>query len=226
MKLRSVLSYLLIVLMSAGIYAFVYLPAKGIKVKANVEATTDIQDTFQSGDIIFQSSHTGQSLAVQLATHSPYSHCGMIWWEGGNCYVLEAVSPVKVTPLEEFITHGDGGHYVIKRVSGLREKISMVEFIQKLDETFAEKYKDKPYDIYFGWGNDKIYCSELVWKLYKETTGLEVGKLQKLKEFDLTNPIVKKKLKERYGNHIPYEESVISPASIFDSPLLETVAEN
>lgn len=226
MKFRVVLLFVLIVLTCGVIFAFVFLPAKAVKSNPPVQVSSPINDTFQNGDIIFQSSHTGQSLAVQLATHSKYSHCGMIWWEGGNCYVLEAVNPVKVTPLEEFITHGDENHYVVKRVKGLRDTISITQFNQKLDETFIEKYKDKPYDIYFGWGDDKIYCSELVWKLYKETTGLEVGKLQKLKEFDLSNPIVKKKLKERYGNHIPYNESVISPSGIFDSPLLEIVAEN
>jgi hypothetical protein len=79
--------------------------------------------------------------------------------------------------------------------------------------------------MYFGWGDDKLYCSELVWKIYKQATGLEVGKLQKLKDFDLSNPIVARKLKERYGNKIPLDETVISPVAIFNSQLLMTVVE-
>ena len=77
--------------------------------------------------------------------------------------------------------------------------------------------------MYFGWSDDRIYCSELVWKIYKEALGIELGKLQQLKEFDLSHPIVQKKLKERYGNNIPYDEKVISPAAIFESEELELV---
>jgi hypothetical protein len=42
----------------------------------------------------------------------------------------------------------------------------------------------------------------------------------------LTNEAVKKKIKERYGDKIPTEEIVISPASIFDSELLKTIKSN
>ena len=60
-------------------------------------------------------------------------------------------------------------------------------------------------------------CSELVWKIYKEAVGIELGELQELKSFDLSNDIVKKKLQERYKGKIPLDEKVISPADIFES---------
>jgi hypothetical protein len=50
-----------------------------------------------------------------------------------------------------------------------------------------------------------------------------MGKLQKIKDFDLSHPLVKAKLEERYGNNIPLEKPVISPASMFKSDLRETV---
>jgi hypothetical protein len=53
-----------------------------------------------------------------------------------------------------------------------------------------------------------------------------IGKLEKLSDFDLTNEAVRKKMKERYGDKIPSDEIVISPASIFDSELLTTVKTN
>ena len=46
----------------------------------------------------------------------------------------------------------------------------------------------------------------------------------KLKEFDLSNPLVQAKLKERYGKNIPLEETVVSPQAVFDAPQLTTVA--
>lgn len=44
-----------------------------------------------------------------------------------------------------------------------------------------------------------------------------------MRDFDLSHPIVKSKLKERYGASIPLDEPVISPGDVFNSSLLETV---
>jgi hypothetical protein len=184
-----------------------------------------VEPVLRAGAIIFQVSGSGQGKAIQIATGSTYSHCGILVQpdQTGQLYVLEAVQPVKITPFDRFVARGDNnGHYVIKQLKN--DSLLTPEKQRQLLEA-GKKYVGKDYDLYFGWGNDRIYCSELVWKLYKDILGIEVGKLQKLKEFELSHPIVQKKLKERYGNNIPYDEQVISPAAIFDSPLLETVME-
>jgi uncharacterized protein YycO len=90
----------------------------------------------------------------------------------------------------------------------------------------GEKYSGKDYDLYFEWSDSRIYCSELVWKIYKEAVGLEIGKLEKLSDFDLNDKAVRQKLMERYGDNIPKDELVISPASMFDSDQLITVFKN
>lgn len=90
----------------------------------------------------------------------------------------------------------------------------------------GEKYSGKDYDLYFEWSDSRIYCSELVWKIYKEAVGLEIGKLEKLSDYNLTDKAVKQKLAERYGDNIPDDELVISPASMFNSDQLITVFEN
>jgi len=90
----------------------------------------------------------------------------------------------------------------------------------------GNKFIGKNYDLTFEWSDDKIYCSELIWKIYKRATGIEIGKLQKLSDFDLTNEAVKKKMQERYCDKIPRGEIVISPDAIFDSELLTLVKAN
>ena len=90
----------------------------------------------------------------------------------------------------------------------------------------GEEFIGKNYDLTFEWSDNKIYCSELIWKVYQRATGIEVGRLQKLSEFDLTNEAVQNKMFERYGKKIPMNEIVISPSSIFDSELLTTVKAN
>lgn len=180
----------------------------------------------KDGDIIFQTSLSQQSKSIQLATHSKYSHCGLIFKRKSGqdewC-VLEAVQPVKWTPLSEWINRGEDRHYVIKRLTTdpMIPK-PMLDDLRKI----AESYIGKNYDLHFDWSDDKIYCSELVWKSFYKMNKFELGDLQKLGEFDLTNEVVKKKMKERYGNNIPMDEIVISPAAIFNSRLLETVKSN
>jgi len=56
-----------------------------------------------------------------------------------------------------------------------------------------------------------------------DALGIELGLRQKLREFDLSDPAVKTKMHERYGNRVPLDEPVISPAAQFESPLLENV---
>ncbi|MFP9112830.1 YiiX family permuted papain-like enzyme [Flavobacterium sp. RHBU_3] len=178
-------------------------------------------DKLHNGDIIFQTSTSAQSKAIQLATHSEYSHCGVIYEDDGQWYVFEAVQPVKKTPLEDWIDRGQNDRYVIKR---LKDTTALTPSALKKMKAVAKTMNGKDYDLYFEWNNDRIYCSELVWKLYKESTGLEIGHLKQLKDFDLTAPPVKLKLKERYGNNIPMDEKVISPKDVYDSELLETIA--
>ena len=90
----------------------------------------------------------------------------------------------------------------------------------------ATKFIGKNYDLTFTWNDDRMYCSELVYKIYKRGAGIAVGKLQKLREFDLSSPVVKAKLVERYGTKIPLDEPVISPGAIFtDTNLVEILSE-
>jgi uncharacterized protein YycO len=191
--------------------------------KNEVRELTD-KNELKNGDLIFQTSLSGQSKAIQLATRSKYSHCGIIYKEGDNFYVFEAVQPVKLTPLINWIARGKNNKYVIKRLRNADQVLTPAA-ITKMKEV-GEKFKGKNYDLTFEWSDEKIYCSELIWKIYQRATGLEIGKLQKLSEFDLSNEAVKNKMKERYGDHIPMNETVISPASIFDSELLTTVKSN
>ncbi|WP_294822556.1 YiiX family permuted papain-like enzyme [uncultured Flavobacterium sp.] len=178
----------------------------------------------QDGDIIFQESVSAQSRAIQLATHSRYSHCGIIFKTADECYVYEAIQPVQSTPLEKWIKRGRDSHYVVKRLKNSHTTLNE-QNLQKL-QVFAGLYNGMDYDLYFGWGSKQMYCSELVWKTYNNSIGIEIGSVQRLRDFDLTNPTVKSKLEERYGKNIPYDEKVISPKALYESELLETVIAN
>lgn len=185
-------------------------------------ANNSVQE-FRTGDIIFHTSKSQQSKAIQLATHSKYSHMGIIYNDNGKIYVYEAVQPVKMTPINEWINRGVNGHYVLKRLNNA-SSVFNEKNIDRL-KTAGNRFISKDYDIYFEWSDHKIYCSELVWKMYDEAFGIKIGELQKLSEFDLNNNVVKQLMKERYGDNIPMDEKVISPIAMFNSDKLITIME-
>ncbi|MBV8516423.1 MAG: YiiX family permuted papain-like enzyme [Acidobacteria bacterium] len=180
-----------------------------------------LEQRLRDGDVIFQESRSSQSRAIQLATKSPYSHMGLVVQRGERWFVYEAVQPVKLTPLRDWIARGAGHHFVVKR---LRDTNVLTPAVRARMQRVTETYRGKPYDLYFGWSDERIYCSELVWKIYARGANVELGRLQHLRDFDLSNPVVRAKLRERYGTHVPLDEPVISPAAMFASEMLIEVA--
>jgi hypothetical protein len=177
----------------------------------------------QDGDIIFQTSLSSQSVAIQRATHSKYSHMGLVVLRDGAPYVLEASATVGYTPLKKWIERGSGFHYELKR---LRESTSTLtpEHVNALHQAGA-RFLGRPYDLTFDWSDDRMYCSELVYKIYDRAMGIKIGDLQRVRDFDLTDAAVQAKMRERYGDGVPLDAPVISPVAMERSPLLVTVAE-
>ena len=76
---------------------------------------------------------------------------------------------------------GRDSSYVLKR---LRTPLtdSQVEKLRKA----AKPFEGRACDLTFEWSDTKIYCSELVWKIYDRALAIKLGELQKLREFDLS----------------------------------------
>jgi cell wall-associated NlpC family hydrolase len=178
-------------------------------------------EPLRDGDLVFHTSLSAQSAAIQRATRSPYSHVGMVLYRGKQAYVFEAIATVRYTPVADWIKRGKGGAYVLKRLARADEQWTPAA-LGKLKQV-AKQFEGKPYDLAFGWSDERIYCSELVWKMYQQALGVELGQQQRLRDFQLDDPVVKAKLRERYGAKPPLDEPVVSPAAVFDSPLLVTV---
>jgi uncharacterized protein YycO len=178
----------------------------------------------EDGDIIFHESVSEQATAIKLATKSKYTHVGIIFRYGNEFKVLEAIEPVKITNLNSFISRGTNNHFIIKRIKNSKQ-ILTPNVISRMKE-YGKTLIGKHYDLYFEWSNERIYCTELVWKLYDKFTGLKIGELKTLKDFDISSKTVQKLMKKRYGNNIPYSEPVISPVDMFNSSELLTIYEN
>lgn len=178
-------------------------------------------NSLMNGDIIFHESTSSQGEELKLATDSIYTHMGIIYIQNNDHYVLEAVQPVKLTPLSDFIKRGRNNHYVVKRLHNA-DSVLTEEALQKMKK-IGTSFIGKDYDIYFRWDDSRIYCSELVWKIYKRALNIELCELEKFGDFDLTHPKVKKIINQRFGSSFPINETVVSPKRIFESDLLTTI---
>lgn len=172
----------------------------------------------QDGDIVFHESTSRQSPIIKLAQHSKWTHCGIVFHIGNKAYVYEAVDPVRYTPLKDWVARGKDGVYCAKR---LKNPLS-ASSIEKM-KTVGAKYKGKHYDTLFQWSDNRMYCSELIWKIYFEGAGIEVCKPNHFSDYSISLPRVKKLIKERYGDKFDPSEQIVSPQAIFKSKLLKEV---
>ncbi len=224
MKKQKYIFLIITFVLSFGLALFVAMKVFPNNPFSKTETDKTVSNKIESGDIIFQTSQSPQCEAVRIATNSKFSHCGIIFNLNEKSFVYEAVQPVKLTPFDEWIQHGKDNKYVVKRLKNAKA-ILTPEILQKM-ENYGQQFDGKEYDAYFEWTDNRIYCSELVWKIYKNAADIELSKLRELKEFNLEDPRVKKVLKERYGNNIPLKEKVVAPSDLADSNLLVTVIDN
>jgi len=125
----------------------------------------------KDGDLIFQTSRSQQSKAVLIASRSLYTHMGIVKRTPEGWVVVEAVGPVKETPLKVWVHRGKFARIAVYRPRHLTDVQTRKVF------AVAQRLYGRPYDIYFSFDNRAIYCSELAYVTYREA-GLELGRRQ------------------------------------------------
>lgn len=175
----------------------------------------------EDGDILFHESTSRQSDMVRALTRSRWTHVGVVVVEKGNVMVLEAVSPVRQTPLREWIARGKNGYFVVKRLRDAKSRLTP-EVATKM-RTLGKSWVGRSYDTKFRWDDEALYCSELVYKLFQRGAGVELGKIERASDMNLEDERVKRALAKRFarGGFDP-AEPVVTPDSIFyDDELVE-----
>lgn len=152
---------------------------------------------WQEGDIIFQMSKSKQSPFIAWATKSPYTHCGIIVKKNDQYYVLEASNVVKLTPINDWCDRGRFGLSQTRSVFNHPVKVKY------------EKYLGKKYDLEFSFTNDKYYCSELVYQIYKEQFDTILCEPKKVSDYNLIG--LRKIMKKR---HINKKQLVVAPCDL------------
>ena len=169
----------------------------------------------KEGDLYFQSLPRNAVVnAIEGASESPYSHCGILVRKGDEWFVLEAIGPVMETPLAKWITQARDRHYDVFRLEAEHER-NIPAFIKA-----ARKYMGRPYDIRYRMDDEKIYCSELIFKGYRDATGESLGKLVKFGDLKWVRhtPVIL-----AIEGSIPLNRIMITPRHLSEAKQLEKV---
>ena len=171
----------------------------------------------RSGDIIFQSSPLNDLVrAIEGATESKYSHTGIVIKIEDRWIVREALkSGVCDTPLEEFIDRGRNDSIAVYRLKRKYEQY-LSGFVKK-----SALYLGRPYDPYYFMDNEHLYCSELVFKAFKDASGIALGGLDRFG--DLKWEQYKVFIEKIEDGTIPKDRLVITPVAISKAKQLERV---
>ncbi|MDP6118092.1 MAG: YiiX/YebB-like N1pC/P60 family cysteine hydrolase [Planctomycetota bacterium] len=161
----------------------------------------------REGDMIFQSMPQNDLVvAIEGVTKSKYSHCGIVIKEGGQWSVLEAIGPVKKTSLWNWSRRGRGGNFWSYRLKD--------EYQKKIPEVInqAKKFMGKPYDVRYRMDDERIYCSELLYKAFKAATGEELGKAERLG--DLNWKPFERTIRKYEQGEPPLDRRIITPVGV------------
>ena len=171
-----------------------------------VAAPRSLEGTLKTGDLVFHTSRSRQSVAIQAATDSPLSHVGLVEVTPQGVFVVEAVQPVKRVPFARWKARGVNGRILVLRPEQLPE--------DKREAAVAEakRHLGKPYDWRFGWGDESMYCSELARKAYTRAASVDYGKMERLGTLDVKK--LGPALHQRYGGKVPLDLELITPASL------------
>lgn len=131
--------------------------AEGAATRALAEREVGWGARIRPGDLVFQDLACGRRCdLIRAITDSPYSHVGIVVDDDGDRRVWEAYEGVSAVPLADWVRRGMG-----RRVAVYRP----VEDAPGLERALRA-YAGRPYDGFYRWDDERIYCSELIAKAY------------------------------------------------------------
>lgn len=173
--------------------------------------------SLQTGDIVFQQISGELGRLVQGVTESELDHCGIIAVNpDGSIDVIEAITRVQRTPIEEWVNRGQKRRILVLRPT--EELSRKAELVISSAETFL----GRPYDILFKMDDESLYCSELVWKAYLRGTGVMLQTPEALTDYRFM-PYLPQILWITRGES-PFERDFITPVGLSQSPYLQEIS--
>jgi hypothetical protein len=180
-----------------------------------------ITSTLQDGDLIFIRQINPIFLRVAEITRSWETHVGIIFsGPDGTWLVAESRFPrSKITPLKQFIERSEHGRCAITRYQA---GLSAAEK-EQLRRSAGERM-GRWYDLGFNYDSRRLYCSKLVFDVYQEAAGVQVGALTTFRELLTENPQAPLGFwRAWFLGRIPWDRRCVTTTSELKSPEFLTV---
>lgn len=180
--------------------------------------TRAAEPALESGDLVFETSSSSQSAAIQWATRSPWSHVGIVEVARDGVFVIEALGKVSRTPWQAWRRRAlRGGALLVARPRAL-SAARRAEAARR-----SKSFLGRRYDPRFGWGDDRVYCSELVVKAYERAAGISLGRRERVGDLRLAG--LEGAMARRWGGKVPRDLVLVTPASIAEDARLVRIHE-
>ena len=179
-----------------------------------------VNNLLKEGDLIFSSIDLLVCRQVARETGSWSSHVGFVIRENNQWVVVESKVPfVCKTPLKKFIQRTRNGQIMVRR---LKQPLTAQQ-IAKLKQ-LTEKYLGRLYHSGFDFDSDRLFCSKLVYLIYKKAAGVELGQILTLETLINQNSQASSGLSHLwYLGSVPWQRRTLTPASQINDPQLSTV---
>ncbi len=195
-----------------------WLAVLAVGVSCRTRAAPAPGPALEAGDLVLETSTSAQSAAIRWATRSRWTHVGIVEVAPDGVFVVEARGKVSRTPWPAWRRRaGRGGDLLVLRPRGLSPAARGAAVAR------ARDLLGRPDDARFGWGDDRIYCSELVVKAYERGAGISYGRRERLGDLRLAG--FEGAARRRWGGALPRDLVLVTPASLAEDARLERVYE-
>ena len=190
--------------------------------KAQPPAALDaLAAQLQVGDLVFIRVGFRPFREVATATGSWTNHVGIVVAADSNgVQVAEATVPwSRRGSLQRFVARSEGGRVAVRR---LAQPLTEAQ-IQQVDAA-ARRREGVLYDTGFDLHSPRQFCSRFVHEVLRDATGHTVGEMQTFHQLLQQQPGTELGFwRAWYLGQIPWQRQTVTPASVLQSPLLQTV---
>jgi hypothetical protein len=126
------------------------------------------RNPLQPGDLLFQAGEGGMpmAMAIESATGGVFSHVGILGESLKDVWEAVPEEGVRNVPLQQFLEEASLDAVGKPYVRVYRAPCDWEDVLARL-----KALKGRPYDKAFLPGDDALYCSELVYECYRDSTG-------------------------------------------------------
>lgn len=172
--------------------------------------------TPQVGDVLFQSLPRDALVdVIEGVSGSPFSHCGIVDRVDGEFVVLEAFRTVRAVQLTKFLARGRDGRFAVYRWKPEAEAV--------IPDVLAAVHANlgRPYDLHYSMDDEALYCSELIWKAYRDATGESLCDTHALRELNWKP--YEQAIRQMEDGTVPLARQMVTPAALAQSGVLMPV---